>query len=88
MNFPQSSAVFVVPFNVKSNDKTIGDKYWHFCLEIESLQRTSSLQGPRPLAIILEHNQRGRGHQRVTDETFMTAQKYDGQHYFKVGFHC
>ena len=42
------------PQKLKLNDKT-GLRYWHFWPEIESFQRASSLQGPRPLAITLEH---------------------------------
>ena len=44
-----------LPFITEKKDKTTGVKYWHFCTEVENFPRASSLQGPRPLAMMLEH---------------------------------
>ena len=59
--------------------------YWHFCSEIEGFQRASSLQGPRPLAIMLEHMRGGVAPAESVLVCTHCMLKDDGQHYFTVG---
>ena len=52
MRFPKSFAKFLKLshyLSLKSNNETNGVKEWHFCPEIESFQRASSLRGPHSL---------------------------------------
>ena len=61
-------------------------KWWHFCSELESFQRASSLQGPCPLTIILEHTRGavGIGQWLMKVYWLHTQRKDDGQHYFRT----